>query len=233
MATDKELIKRWRTKRDQAAYDELARRHKNMVYHRSNMYRASPVPQPALEAQAWQHFDDAVNNYDLNSPAKFSTYLSYSVRKVDRYNKSHQNIARMPEELAYKIGDYNTALNNLQIKHNRQPTQAEISKHMGVKKSVVKRLETGLRQDLFQGQFKGEQDDPDAIADNAESLMRDIRHEFTPQEREVYDALTGFGGKKPVTNKSVLARRLGMSPGRLSQITGSIAKKMKPHLHKI
>jgi len=226
---DPDLVDMWNKKNHQPAYDELMNRHEGMVYSQSNKYRASPVPQPALESQAWQHFDDAVKTYKPDKGAKFSTHLNYRLRKLDRYNKTYQNMARIPEDLAYKIGDHDRVEDNLQQSLGRQPTNKELADGMGEDTSAVRRLRKARRQDLYQGQYEGEQDDPDVDTPETQSLIKDIRAELKPQEQEVYDHLTG---ENRHTNKTELARKLGMSPGRLSQITGSIAKKMKPHLQR-
>lgn len=230
---DDELVNQWKKNDHQDAYDELSNRHKGMVYQQTNKYRASPVPQPALESQAWQHFDDAVNTYDPDAGAKFSTHLNYRLRKLDRYNKTYQNVARIPEELSYKIGDFDRSQNDLQNELGRQPTEDELAKRMGEDKGVVNRLRKSRRQDLYQGRFEGEQDDPNSLDPEADSLLRDIREELPEQEQEIYDHLTGYGGKKKFESKTELARKLGMSPGRLSQITRKISQKIKPHMHKL
>lgn len=231
-ADDDELIQKWQQEEHQPAYDELRNRHKGMVYQQTNKYQASPVPQDALETQGWIHFDEAVDNYDPNQGAQFPTYLNYRLRKLDRYNKKYQNVGRIPEARAAKIGDYNRAREDLEHELGRQPEAGEIAQKAGIDDNEVQRIEKGQRQDLYEGKYEGEQLHDPAEA-RGEQVLRDARHELTDQEKEVYDHLMGYGGKEKVESKQELAKKLGMSPGRVSQISGNVARKIKPHLHRV
>jgi len=229
---DDELVDMWRSKKHKPAYDELKNRHDGMVYQKTNQYRASPVPQPAIEAEGWKQFDDAVETYDPNKGAQFSTHLNYRLRKVDRFNKKHQNIGRIPESRAGRIGDYQRAKEKLEHELGRQPSSEEIAEEAGMDEKEIDRLEGELRQDLYEGKYEGEQlhDSSDA---RGEQVLRDMRHELSGQEREVYDHLMGYGGKEKVDSKQELARKMDISPGRISQISSSISSKIKPHLSRV
>ena len=225
---DTELIERWKKKRDYSAYQQLKNRHRGMVFKKVNTYSSAPVPVPALEAEAWKLFDDAVNSYDPKKGAKFSTHLNYQLRKLDRFVKKYQNVARIPENVSSKIGDYDRTVNTLSKQFNRQPTHKEVSTHMKIPLKHVKQIHTSRRGDLFEG--KSEFDTLQTGADT-DWLLRELRDELNPQEREVYDHLIGYK-KRKYTNKKLLAQKLGMSPGRLSQITRSISEKIGPQLRK-
>jgi len=229
VVSDKELIERWKKKRDYMAYKQLKDRHKRMVYYTVNRYAAASVPRSALEAEGWKLFDDAVNNYKPNAGAKFSTYLNYQLRKLDRYTKKYQNIARIPEALSSKIGDYDRASQTIMKNKGRQPTHSEMSNALNMPVKQVKQLHKSRRGDLYEGKF--EHADIELNIEKGNWLLRELRDELNPQERQVYDHLIGHK-KQKITNKKKLAAKLNMSPGRISQITRSIAVKIKPHLNK-
>lgn len=229
---DDTLIDKWRNKNHQPAYDELQRRHTPMVHQRVNKYNASSVPRQALEAQAWQHFDDAVEKYDPDAGAQFSTHLYNHLRGLDRYNTKHQNIARIPEALSNRIGDVDRASETLEREHGERPSAQQIGQQVGMDPTHVNRLQKARRQDLFEGKYEGEVES-DGLDGASEQLLRDIRHEFSGQEQQVYDHLTGFGGKDKYTSKKELARELGLSASRISQITRKIKQKMEPHLQRL
>ena len=229
---DPELIDRWQAHRDEPAYDELKNRHGNMVYHQANRYRASSVPQPAIEGQAWNLFDQAVDDYDPSKGAKFPTYLNYRLRRLDRFNKKYQNIARIPEQTARKIGDVQTASESLQQSQNKMPSAEDIAQEAGVEPDMVEQIQKLQRKDLYEGQYEGQQLQ-EGTDEKANKLLHDIRGELAGQEREVFDRLTGMGGAEKVDSKKELARQIGLSPGRVSQITSEIARKIKPHLHRL
>lgn len=230
MASDKELIESWKKSRNYMSYQQLKARHKNMVYHTVNRYAAASVPRAALEAEAWKLFDDAVNNYKGDKNAKFSTYLNYQLRKVDRYTKKYQNIARIPEALAARIGDYDRASETLSVNLGRHPTHHEVANHMEMPVNHVMQLHKSRRGDLFEGKFE-EGVEIVKKEQHTDWLLKELRDELNIQEQQVYDHLIGHG-KRKTTNKKLLAKKLGMSPGRISQITRKIALKLKPHVNK-
>lgn len=225
--TDEELIRDWKKTRNIMSYRQLKNRHSGMVHGMVNRYSASSVPRTSLEAEAWKNFDEAVERFDPDAGAKFSTFLNYQIRKIDRHTKKYQNIARIPEALSAKIGDYDRHFQEQSLKLKRQPTQKEMAKLMGIPQKHVKQLVESRRSDLWEGKFEGEHEQ--TIADNW--LLEELREELNPQEQEVYDYLIGFR-KKKISNKKDLAKKLNMSPGRISQITRNISTKIQPHLKK-
>lgn len=211
--------------------DELKRRHRGLVLSYVNKYAAASVPRPALEAQAWLLFADAVQNYQPGSAAKFSTFASYYLMRLDRFTKTHQNVARIPEGQAALIGRYDRTASQLVSDLGREPTTEEIASSMRVPVKRLQTLERMRRRDLFEGGYEGDTEvDAQRDAYN-KNLLVDIRSELTEQELQVYDRLIGYN-RPQVTDKQRIARELGMTPGRVSQITGGIAKKMAPHLQK-
>lgn len=231
MITDEELISAWRKGRDMEAYRTLKNRHKGMVFQSVNVYSASSVPRASLEAEAWTLFDDAVENFKYDTGAKFSTYLNFQLRKLDRHTKKYQNMARIPEALAGKIGNYERANLELGQQLQRQPTHKELAKHLGMPVKHVQQIHKSLRSDLFEGKFEGQGQENPLQVKQDQWLLEELREELQGQEREVYDYLIGYK-KRKITNKKELALKLNMSPGRVSQITGNIAKKLDPHLKK-
>lgn len=228
---DEELIKKWRRGRDYMAYKELKRRHVGMVMLFVNRYSAAAVPRAALESEAWGLFDDAVNSYKLDSPAKFSTHLNYQLRKLDRYTKKYQNVARIPENLSSRIGEYDRTRSNLALELGRQPKPGEIAKKMNWTVPNVKRLEKSRRQDLFEGGFEAGID-VSKRPDDVNIVLLEIREELSQSEKDVFDHLIGYK-KRRIKNKKELAMKLGVSTGRLSQITSGIARKVAPFLSKM
>jgi DNA-directed RNA polymerase sigma subunit (sigma70/sigma32) len=225
---DEDLIHNWKQKNDYGSYRKLKDRHKGMVMQAVNMYRAANIPSTSLEAEAWTLFDDAVNNFQTGKDAKFSTYLNYQLRKMDRHTKKYQNVARIPEALSGKIGEYDRFVGDYTQKNGKQPTYQEIAKALEMKTKHVKQLNMSRRADVYESRgVNTEGIDQD---ERINWILVDLREELGPQEQMVYDHLIGHGGIKPIENKRDLAKKLNMSPGRISQITTDIAKKIQPHL---
>jgi DNA-directed RNA polymerase sigma subunit (sigma70/sigma32) len=226
---DHELIHEWQKKRNYQAYQMLKTRNRSCVMMFVNKYAASGVPRKTLESEAWKLFDDAVQNYNPNKGANFNTHLNYQLRKIDRYVKKYQNVARIPENLSSRIGEYDRVRSDLSNRFKRQPTQKEIASEMKWSLSSVKNLEKARRDDLFEGGFEGTGFDVSGTELSSNVVIQEIREELTAQERKVFDHLVGYKARK-FKSKQKLAQKLGMSGGRLSQITRQIAIKIRPHL---
>jgi DNA-directed RNA polymerase sigma subunit (sigma70/sigma32) len=230
--TDQELIQAWKTRRSQSSYDELKRKYKNMVFKAVNTYRAASVPTMALELEAWKLFDDAVNTYDVNKRAGFSTHLTYRLRRLDRFTKKYQNVGRIPEARAAQIGQLDRATGQLQQKLGQPPSHTQVAKHLGWNPKQVKELHGLRRGDLFEGIMEHESRGIGGVSDRAQWILKSFREELNPQEKRVYDYLIGHNTRK-VTNTHQIAQKMGLSPGRVSQIRGQIARKLKPKLQRL
>lgn len=226
---DEELIEDWKKRRNYQSYQQLKARNRACVMMFVNKYAASGVPRQTLESEAWKLFDDAVGNYDPKRGASFNTHLNYQLRKLDRYTKKYQNVARIPENLSSRIGEYDRVKGALSNQLKRQPNQKEIAKEMKWTISNVKNLEKARRDDLFEGGFEQSGFDVSSNPKDDMIILLQVREELTLQEKQVFDHLIGYK-KKKYKNKQQLARKLGMSGGRLSQITRSISVKIRPHL---
>lgn len=231
-ADDKELIDQWREKKDKRAYEELKDRHSGMVHQFINKYKAANVPTPALEAKAWSKFDDAVESYNPNKGAQFSTHLNYQLRKLDRFTKKYQNIGRIPEEKARRIGDLQRVEQELEYEQNEQPTPEDISDRIGWEPEEVEELQNVQRQDLYKGKFEGETLDEENLLQKADWILEQGRDELSGRERDLYDHIIGYGNKEQITSTQELAQRFNISPGRISQMKRSIGKKLKPHFRR-
>lgn len=231
-ADDKELIEKWNEERDQRAYDELKDRHSGMVHQFINKYKAANVPTAALKAKAWGKFDDAVESYDPSKGAQFSTHLNYQLRKLDRFTKKHQNIGRIPEEKARRIGDLQRVQQELEYEQNEQPTAEDISDRIGWDTDEVEELQNVQRQDLYEGKFEGETLDEDDLLQKADWVLEQARDELSGRELELYDHIIGHDNTRQITSTQELAREFGVSPGRISQMKRSIGKKLKPHFRR-
>lgn len=229
--TDNELIDKWRKFKDYNAYKELKRRHTGMVMMIVNRYSSAPIPRSALEGETWTLFDDAVNSFSDKSGAQFGTHLNYHLRKLDRFTKKYQNVARIPENLSSRIGEFDRTKGDLTRQLRREPTNKEMAKAMKWSISNIKRLDKSRRQDLFEGGFEGVGGiETVNNAQNTNAIFSEVREELDQNEQILFDHLVGHGNTPQISSKKILAKKLGISVGRISQITTNIAKKMQPHL---
>lgn len=100
---------------------------------------------------------DAANKYDEDRSCKFSTYAALKIKSyiIDEIRR-HSPISRKDVSM---ISKYNSAIQDLQNKLLREPTEVEISKYLNLSISDLKKIEkniqlmttTSLDTVIFQG----------------------------------------------------------------------------------
>lgn len=100
---------------------------------------------------------DAANKYDEDRSCKFSTYAALKIKSyiIDEIRR-HSPISRKDVSM---ISKYNSAIQDLQNKLLREPTEVEISKYLNLPISDLKKIEkniqlmttTSLDTVIFQG----------------------------------------------------------------------------------
>jgi DNA-directed RNA polymerase specialized sigma subunit len=227
--SDEELVRRWQQNRDKAALDELRRRTKPLVQSQVNKYRANAVPQPVIEAKADQILVESANSFRPGTGASFRTHLFTNLRRLNRFSTARSNIATIPEARAQKIGVYQRAYDELQTRKRRPPTSQEMADELHWPLSEVLTMQRSLRRDIMSSGLQGP-----ARMDTEEAkrrqLMQDIWFELTPEERVVFEHLTGTHGRRKLDKGKDIARATGFSQAKVSQIRTSIARKMEMHL---
>jgi len=230
--TDKELITAYKSKRDLQAFNELKRRHKPLINSSVGRYASSGVPLPAMEAYALQLFMNAVQSFNPYSGAAFKTHLYNHLKKIDRYVKEQQNIARIPEARAAKIHTYNTSFDRLRLEKGRDPSSDELADELAWNPKEVDRMAKSLRKDLYEGGFESafEQQKDEEIT---KLVLEDIYPELNFEEKKVYEYLEGIHGKPKITSGKRIAQLLGMSESKISQVRNSIGNKIRAKIGKI
>lgn len=194
-----------------------------------NSFRGSALPMQALELQARTFAVEALKEYDPARSTSLGTYITTAVKqKLYRYVGTYQNAARIPEHHIQKIGPYREAVADLNTKFGREPTTHEVADHLGVPISHVTELQGLIRKDLLE--FGGGLDDIAQFEhdpDYEKAMM--AYYSLTPDEQNVFDYSLGAHGK-PKTSNNEIAKKLGISAGRVSQLRTSIGKKINAYL---
>jgi DNA-directed RNA polymerase specialized sigma subunit len=224
-----DLVSQWKRRRSTATLDQVRSQTAPLVESRIKRFRSSQVSDPVLRAKADEILVSSMKSYDPNRGASFTTHLHGNLRRMGRFTIQRANVAQIPEARAQKIGFYQSVRQNFIDEHHRPPTTDELADELGWPAAEVHRLERELRLDIPSTSLPI----PHTLdmTDTAEDqLLRDIWYELTPDEKKVLDAVTGMHGVRKTTEGKALARKLGWSQAKVSQVRTSIARKMEPHL---
>ncbi len=180
----------------------------------------------------------AIDNFDTTLDVKFSTYaVPMIVGEIRRYLRDNNSIrvSRSVRDLAYKALQ---AKDELQVKLSREPSNAEIAKHLGVKiESVVNALEAIVDPvSIFEPVYSDGTDSIyllDQISDKKNTdekwitdiALRDALNKLGERERDIIN-LRFFKGK----TQTEVASEVGISQAQVSRIEKNALEHMRAEL---
>jgi DNA-directed RNA polymerase specialized sigma subunit len=225
-----ELMLWWRWKeRGETPQDmaELLQSLQPLIHKRLQEFSGVPIHAEALHSEAVRRVIDGLRHFDPHM-AQMNTHLTNVLKGMKRYVVSNQNLSRIVEERANKIGPYQRAHAELAESLGREPTATEIAELMQVPVNTVIRLQLEVRQDLL---ASGALEDPFLTeTPRAREVIRLVVYELTPTEMQVYEYLVGINGKPKITQPGDIAKRLKWSSSKVSQVKASIAAKIQKHM---
>jgi RNA polymerase sigma factor (sigma-70 family) len=221
-----ELWKKWKSTGDQQALGELYKSLTPLLKRIGMQYQGN-LPPDYIDGEVKRLTLEALKSYDPGRGAQLNTHVTnYVSQKMKRSVYPYQNPTRLAEESHIRIPTFQNVNSNLTDRLGRPPTDQELSRELGWPKKEIQRLRTGTRRDLSAlpdtGSWQRKEDE------RMDEILELIRYELTPQEKDVLDYIFGRNGK-PKLNANDIAKRMGISPGRVSQLRSSILTKMQTH----
>lgn len=196
-----------------------------------------PIPKDAIEGVLTKHVIKGLRSYDPSKGAQIKTFLNYQLRGARRYIISNQNFSRITEERAQDIGDYDRAVSELVDTLGRSPTAQEIADKMNMSerklRKVTGRSVTKLQQEMRKDLVASvSQQDPfvDETPRVREVLQLIYPYELSPNEQIVFEFLTGKNGRPKTISTSAIARKMGWTDSKVSQLRGSIGEKVRRYM---
>ena len=226
---DEELVARWQRSKDHMALDELRRSVKPLTQSQVNKYRSNSVPQSVIEAKADQILVESANKFRMGTGAKFRTFLFGNLRRLNRFSAARSNVGTIPEARAQKIGVYQRVYEHLKEQKRRPPTPSELADELNWSLSEIMNMQRSVRMDIITTQVSAPPrlDTTDA---KTRQLIQDIWWELTPDEKKVFEIITGKNGKRKLDKGKDIAQATRFSQAKVSQLRKAIGKKMEAHL---
>lgn len=182
-----------------------------------------PVPADILHAKAYQLAAKALDTFDPHKGAALGTHVVNSLGPLSRVVYTYQNTARLPENVTLRVHAYQTAKDSLSNELGREPTLAELHDSLGWPTSELSRMDSYVRRDLtesvgaVQGSFYS------SAEDKEQDVLAAIYFDLLPDEKILFEALTGYGGKRKLTTNELLSK-LGITQAQLSYKKTLLAK---------
>jgi len=215
-----------------------------LISKQVRVFARTPIPVPVIEAEATKHTIEALRKYDPVPKAgkqgtQIHSWVTGQLKGMNRYIYSNQNFRRITEERSQLVGDYQRASAHLNEELGRAPTYTEISDYMnempervdrsrGITSKQIKLLSQELTPDLL---ASAEMADPFVQETPQErELMKLIVYDLSPDELRVFEYIRGINGKTKISSTGQIAKLLGWSASKVSQVKNKIAKKLDGYL---
>lgn len=207
---DIELWEKWHNSRSDKDLQALIDQMKPIIMREVNKWAPS-ISKSLLEAEGKKLAVEAFEKFNPNAGAQLSTYLTSRLVKMSRLVYSTQNTARVSETKALLHNVYHTGVNILSEQLGREPSNTELSDHLGWS---PKKLNDFQRQALRKEFIESEEHPDDETAQEMDFIDL-LYHDLTPVQQKIFDHTTGYQGNSILDGKALM-KKLGITQGQLS-----------------
>ena len=231
------------------AYDLIVLHNLKLVVKIAHQYKFAGMEPEDLINEGTMGLLDAVERFDVNNGARFSTYAALWIKqKVRRCLSNKSRTIRFPTHVADKIGKLKTFQATFIQEHNRNPTVDEIKENVkGISKTILNDLINGgvinltsLNAELPSEEGKSTIGDiiedkkivsPDKGGEHEDNVshLTFYLSKLKGREKHIIKRRFGLGGKKPETLEQI-AKSYAVSRERIRQIQTKAMRKLRYHM---
>jgi len=221
-----DLWKQWKQNNEHPDYlRPLLQSFKPLISSVANSWASrADLPPEAVHAEFKKQAVEAFRTYNPNMGAQLNTWVTRRMRKAQRWVSQYQDPLRIQENRYYQTGAWDNAKSLLDEQLGREPTTREMAEHLGWSEAEAGRMEMEKRRSTFSTGFEG-YDQTSIMPSREAEKLRLIRYDLGPEELQVFDYTVGNNGK-PQLRPGEIAKKLGISPSKVTRIRASIAKKL-------
>lgn len=176
---------------------------------------------PNIREAAKLHVISVLPRFDPTK-AKLTTFLRNELRRLQRIGPEVRNPIQSSERARldnrYLVG----AETELREQLGRDPTIDELSDHCGLPAKRIERIRMASRPLLAEDSLSGGDDQAPQVLGTQQGRPEEVWMEAyyasleDPKDKLIFEYSTGWRGR-PVLGKSMIAAKLGVSPGAVSQ----------------
>jgi|TARA_Y100000034_G_scaffold136265_1_gene211882 DNA-directed RNA polymerase specialized sigma subunit len=188
---------------------------------------------PALETKAKLLTIKAIRSFDPKNDAKLSSWVYTQLQPLRRYSHQSKPVS-ISERTRRKLAEVNRFETEFEENQGRFPSDSEIADSLGWSKASLKKLrDTERYRTSFEAVIPGDESDGvtlgdiSAIEDDKITEIIELFYEsLSPVEQSVIEYRLGLWGKPKLSN-SKIAKKLRVSPARISQISNKVADNLE------
>jgi len=188
---------------------------------------------PAVKSRAKLLAVKAIKNYDPTSTSSLRSWVYTQLQPLSRYARDLAP-SPMPERTLQQLSALKRHEGDFYENKGRAPSDLELADLTSLSIKQIAKIR-GLDKKTYSenyNAFKGENPVTTqelTVTANADKFKQDVLATMYPSvsgpEQVILEHKLGYGGKKILSNNDI-ALRLKMSPGRVSQLTTGLARKL-------
>lgn len=189
-------------------------------------------PNNILHSKAKSLAVKAIKSYDPSKGTKLRSWITTQLKPLSRYSQQLQPV-KTPEMVRRQAAEINTINERLKDRLGRTPTLDELADESGLSKTKIERVQSRVKPAMSESEFTS------SLSDNNEDEMpamqfpsqndyafEAVYQDLNPREKVITDWKIGAHGKDRLSNQEI-AKRLGVTPAVISQITNRVVKKIQ------
>lgn len=223
----------WTNNKGPINNDNMIKRIQPIIDTALKTYVGQDVP-PSVRLQAKRMALEGLNSYDP-SKSQLKTHLMWHMQGLKRAANKANQILNVPERIQLDSRYINNSFNELAETLGRDPSDSELADHTGLSLKRINKVRT-FKSGISEGAANQAMFNSDDESMNDPSVSIPGRDTGNAWKRFVYDSLDdrsklimehtlGMHGK-PIMDNASMARKLRITPARVSQIRAEIQKKM-------
>jgi DNA-directed RNA polymerase specialized sigma subunit len=222
---DLALWKAWKKSPTDANLSAVLKQLEPLVQREASKW-AGTLARPLLETDGRRLAVEALHDYDPSRGAAVGTHVATRLQKMSRLSYANQNVARLPENKMLMFHTYTVGHAQLTDSLGRTPTTDELADHLSwsIPHLTKFRREISHHEMLESGGAAETGSAGLFEADEQDSSVDFLHHDLPPQQKLIFEYLTGYGGA-PILSNTEIQKKLGLTQGVYSYQKAKIVEK--------
>lgn len=198
-----------------------------LIDHEVHRYSGSGLPRLVLEAEAKRLAVGAFHSYQP-AKAQLQTHVMNQLRDMNSFVNTYRQDVRLPQQRIILADRLTRARTEMAQELGREATDPELARRIGVGTTTIGKL-AKFQSTLYSRAEEGGFNQPVREDITRDQIVMDfLAHDLSPVHRVVFEHSTGYGGK-PMLAAGAIAKKLGVSNGRVSQLKTEIGERARAY----
>lgn len=190
-------------------------------------------PKPLLRARAKAYAVRAVKTYNPMSGARLQSWVVTQMQPLSRYSKNLQPV-HVSDDLYRQSSDLHRMAQDYEFEYGHEPSDEELADYSGVSVKKIRKFKEARPAVSSESQFleAGSNDAAGTLlpavqtVNHTSTAAEMVYNELSVRDKMIYDHKTGQHGKSELPAIEI-AKRLGVSPAYVSQVSARIAEQIR------